>query len=1026
PSEDDHDVAEFEVVAGSIGDLVWHDRNGDGNQDAGEPGLGGVLVTLTLADGTPVATINTQSDGSYIFTGLEPGVAYEVSVTSGIPAGYIPSALTTDPHEVTLTAGQVYQDADFGYQIPGIEIVKTADPLQVVENGESLFTMRVENTGDVDLIDVLVTDDQCSPVDFALEDDSAGDGDGFSNGDGDTTLAVGEVWTYECIMPIADATVINVASVAGKVVHDTTVEVTDDDTETVTVLQGEPSIELVKTVDPDSLPVISGDDVDFTLQVRNNGSVPLSQITIDDAQCDAISAPTDTNGNNDPILDTEEIWEYTCTVNDVTASFTNTASVEGTPPTGDPVTDTDDEPVTVTSLDENPAITITKSANPTEVTAGENSTFSIAVRNTGDVDLTNIQVTDDMCTNPVSYVNGDKGADGSDNADQIMQVGETWNYTCTMTDIQDDDDGDDDDQVDNEATANAESLLGTPADEVTAQATVTIITDVPAIHIVKTAVLDDTTDIATFTMVVTNTGNADLADVTVTDGLCDTDPADTLVYVEGDTGTDAGVGTGGDGILSANVDPAEAWTFTCTKADVTETLTNTATASGHDPVSGQDVTDTDSATVTVGETNPAFQVTKTAESPQIMSGGSSRFTMTVENTGDVALSDIVVDDPLCDNGSLLYTGGDDGNQLLDVGETWAYTCIITDITDDIENEVTVTGKDPDGADVPDPDTDHEATATVEVTENEPAIQIRKAAESDRVAAGEDAIFTLHVRNSGNEDLDKIDVTDPQCDDDPVYESGATSPVLKVGETWIYTCSISALTEDVTNIAYVTAVSMVSGEPVDDDDDATVRIRVPGGDDDDDDDDDECPDCVDTRADPLINIFDPAISKVGILEPGELGLTGETLTWVVTISNIGGAPGYDLVLTDTIQEELQILSADIDSGTIEISGQTVIFHIPVLQPGESISGTIETLVLESPHDGMFDNTVYLNGTEQSAALSADAAVPAVLELPATGYPPAPVEPDAAGLNVLLAVFMVGVMGSGGVVYTIRRRAAAVDR
>ena len=32
---------------GKIGDFVWHDQDGDGIQDAGEPGIGGITVVLT-------------------------------------------------------------------------------------------------------------------------------------------------------------------------------------------------------------------------------------------------------------------------------------------------------------------------------------------------------------------------------------------------------------------------------------------------------------------------------------------------------------------------------------------------------------------------------------------------------------------------------------------------------------------------------------------------------------------------------------------------------------------------------------------------------------------------------------------------------------------------------------------------------------------------------------------------------------------------------------------------------------------
>jgi hypothetical protein len=56
--------------------------------------------------------------------------------------------------------------------------------------------------------------------------------------------------------------------------------------------------------------------------------------------------------------------------------------------------------------------------------------------------------------------------------------------------------------------------------------------------------------------------------------------------------------------------------------------------------------------------------------------------------------------------------------------------------------------------------------------------------------------------------------------------------------------------------------------------------------------------------PNITYFDPAISKVGILQEGSLGLPGEKLTWVMTITNIGTGPGYDIVIIDEIQPELR--------------------------------------------------------------------------------------------------------------------------
>jgi hypothetical protein len=72
---------------GVIQGVVFDDRNGNGVQESGEPGIGG--VALTRGDG-PVAA--TSLDGAYVFTDVVPG-RYTLSVT--IPDGYIAGGLTT-------------------------------------------------------------------------------------------------------------------------------------------------------------------------------------------------------------------------------------------------------------------------------------------------------------------------------------------------------------------------------------------------------------------------------------------------------------------------------------------------------------------------------------------------------------------------------------------------------------------------------------------------------------------------------------------------------------------------------------------------------------------------------------------------------------------------------------------------------------------------------------------------------------------------------------------------------------------
>ena len=64
PTEDQLDVDFSYNAVGVIGDTVWFDRDRDGNQDPGEPGLGGVQVTVTWAVRTASWTTVTMSTSS--------------------------------------------------------------------------------------------------------------------------------------------------------------------------------------------------------------------------------------------------------------------------------------------------------------------------------------------------------------------------------------------------------------------------------------------------------------------------------------------------------------------------------------------------------------------------------------------------------------------------------------------------------------------------------------------------------------------------------------------------------------------------------------------------------------------------------------------------------------------------------------------------------------------------------------------------------------------------------------------------
>ena len=75
----------------SIGDYTWIDVNRSGTQDAGEPPLADVSVTLKDGGGTTLGATSTNASGFYSFTGITPSIVCSVTFTK---AGFTPTEKT--------------------------------------------------------------------------------------------------------------------------------------------------------------------------------------------------------------------------------------------------------------------------------------------------------------------------------------------------------------------------------------------------------------------------------------------------------------------------------------------------------------------------------------------------------------------------------------------------------------------------------------------------------------------------------------------------------------------------------------------------------------------------------------------------------------------------------------------------------------------------------------------------------------------------------------------------------------------
>ncbi len=154
------------VESGAIGDTVFSDDNNDGAQGPGELGIAGVTLDLVrTSDSQTIATTTTAADGSYLFTGIDPGT-YQVQVTdtSLVLNGFTPSTGNTGTVNVTIAANESFLDADFGYQTTGLATLTglvwgdvNRDLNSATESGFAGVTVALVNASD-EVVAETVTD----------------------------------------------------------------------------------------------------------------------------------------------------------------------------------------------------------------------------------------------------------------------------------------------------------------------------------------------------------------------------------------------------------------------------------------------------------------------------------------------------------------------------------------------------------------------------------------------------------------------------------------------------------------------------------------------------------------------------------------------------------------------------------------------------------------------------------------------------------------------------------------------------
>ena len=258
---------------------------------------------------------------------------------------------------------------------PSIDVDKVTDDVVTKVGDNVTYTVTVTNTSpDVTLVNITVSDTLKGSLNAFFSDN--------------LTAGASENYTYQyTVLPADDDGVLeNTVTV-----HANPLGLSNDisDNASATVDLVHPSIDVDKVADTDISKV--GDNVTYTITVTNTGDWELEHITVFDALLggdlsgdfvDSLAAnATDTN-------------DYIYTVNGSDSDpLLNTVTVHANPVgLGNDISDNASFEVDLV----HPDFTLTKTADPTTGSIGDNITYTMVITNTGDVQLNRVSANDTL------------------------------------------------------------------------------------------------------------------------------------------------------------------------------------------------------------------------------------------------------------------------------------------------------------------------------------------------------------------------------------------------------------------------------------------------------------------------------------------------------------------------------------------------------------------------------------------------------------------------------------------------------
>ncbi|MFM9446090.1 LPXTG cell wall anchor domain-containing protein [Streptomyces acidiscabies] len=685
---------------------------------------GGSLAPGASVTCTATYTV-TQAD-------VDAGKVTNSGTATGIPPGTTTPVPSPPSPTNTVT----------GTQRPALTVAKSTDRTDLVVGQTVTYSYRATNTGNVTITNLKVNES------------------GFSGTGTLSPITCPSNWlapgasvtctaTYTVTQADVDAgKLTNSATVSGTPPNTSTPITSPPGTTTVTGTQ-KPALTVVKSADKTSL--VLGDTITYSFKVTNTGNVTMKNIAVRESDftgtgtVSAISCPSTTLAPNATTTCTAT---YRVTQDDVDAGrLSNSATVTGVPPQGTtPVPPSSPSTTTIPGT-RTPSLTVEKSADRTDLVAGQTVTYSFKVTNTGNVTLKDVAVQEGSFSGSgqMSAISCPAGASSLAPGAAVTC---TATYVVTQADV-------DSGKLTNTATATGVPPgTTTPTTSPPSSPNTVTGTQKPGLSVTKAA--DKTSvvlgDVVTYTFTVRNTGNVTLTDVGVKEG--DFSGTGKLSDITCPDGAKS---------LAPGASVTCTASYVVTQADVDAgRIDNSATPTGTPPGSTPNQVYPPGTTTVTGTPEPGLKVEKTADKTDLVVGETVTYSFKATNTGNVTLKDVTVkEDTFSGTGKVSAIGCPDAAKSLAPGAS--VTCTATYVVTQADVDAGKVTNSAAGTGVP-PNTTTPITSppsppnTITGTRT-PGLKVEKSADKTDLVVGETVTYSFKATNTGNVTLKNVSVQD---------------------------------------------------------------------------------------------------------------------------------------------------------------------------------------------------------------------------------------------------------------------------